>query len=791
MQARPLWTCGLLLMVLAWLAPSAWALDRHLTVIIDTSASMQDSDPRRYTVQLTRILADLLDKGDSLTVIRMPRYEKRSCADPADLGLARSVEDPAELSSFKQGLDSLLVYDTGTYFAAPIRTAREDLNQHADKPRLLLIIADSGGLGACQEPLTQELLVLRANGVVIAAVNLGAGGKGAFDTNPAFAFTTAARNAEDLIKAVAEVYQKFLGARRVQTGPVQGTIEVNIAALVQEAFVVIAADGPVAGLDEVSGNPGAAHVDLNHGGGGRTLGLDKRSREYRIVRLHRPAPGRWQFQVPGLQAQAGWLLLQDSAIGLRLLSSASVAQGASTRVEMELYDQSTGQRISDPSSWSDLTVNLFSDGQTVRLRDDGQEGDREAGDAVLTGLVTFQQTGNQHVTLQMESDFLDRRLELEFQVSQVDWLLQVTTPARAVVSSPVELSIQVQADKASDQLAPWRRIDVNTNGKLIASLRDDGAGGDRKARDNVFTGSWTPAEMGTVILEYLPVGRAKVQPISAPVEVVGALRFASPIPVELGRTGSNSQLTGLLDLGATEVKGDFTIELSSTYQAAGSQLEIDLGQGWTPLDAQPKLLRLTESGLRRWPLRLRVGDCPASVSPTVAFSILLVGVSADQPQPRAVTPLAVEVVADPWLHCWWPILAAAIGAVALGITLYGFWSPSRFPPRLGVVISPEVDMTEGYFHPIRAQRGSGSGFYRDARIYVSHDFRLSSKARSGLARLRADGNQVRIQSTAGASLWRQTVEGDWEKQPSAETAARFGDVYKDELGLVFFEIRNG
>ncbi len=98
--------------LLCWLIPAAWAAERHLTVIVDTSTSMQDSDPRRYTLQSAQILSDLLDTGDSLTVIRMPQYD-RACTDRADATLARQL-DPADHSGFKQELDELLVYNTGT-----------------------------------------------------------------------------------------------------------------------------------------------------------------------------------------------------------------------------------------------------------------------------------------------------------------------------------------------------------------------------------------------------------------------------------------------------------------------------------------------------------------------------------------------------------------------------------------------------------------------------------------------------------------------------------------------------
>src|SRR6185436_13802711 len=106
-----------------------------------------------------------------------------------------------------------------------------------------------------------------------AAINLG-GASGAFDRNPAFDFTTSALDAQELIGAVALVYQRFLGAKKVQTGRVRDEIRVEIAPFVEEAFLVVAADGPIGGVAQEPGNPAAQAIDLNHRGGGATQGLD-------------------------------------------------------------------------------------------------------------------------------------------------------------------------------------------------------------------------------------------------------------------------------------------------------------------------------------------------------------------------------------------------------------------------------------------------------------------------------------------------------------------------------------
>lgn len=783
---RGAWTA--LWLALCWTVPlDVSASARHVSIIVDTSGSMDNSDRPRYTLLLSEILADLLDAGDSLTVIRLPPHQ-RSCGDAANAALAVQM-NPADRGGFQTRLDKLLDYDTGNHFAAPVHTAQADLAQYKDKARLLLFIADSGGLGDCDRELTEDLQALRDQGVTIAAINMG--GPGAFDTNAAFAFTTGALDSEALARSVAEVYQKFIGAKEVQTGRAGDAIEIELDPFVKDAYLVVVADGRLNALEEAAANPGAERIDLNYKGGGRALGLDGRTRDYGIVHLRRPKAGRWRFLAPSLKNTAGWMLLQDSALALRLLSPPEAAQDMTTPLEAEVYDQDTGKRLENPSE-AGLQASVEIEGRTLTLRDDGQDGDRIAGDGVFTTPAQFSQVGAQRIRLNLQSKLLDRHVDVDIQVEKVGWVLQAHAPQRVEMDTPASLAVQSQANPTSLSPVPLQLIEVYIDGKIQATLRDDGQNGDKQAGDNRYTGAWTPEKIGDYTIEFKPVGGGKARPVPAQVKVVGSVRFGKPIPVELGRTGSNSELQGRLDSGAdTIVKGEVSLSLSTTYTASGSVLEIDLGHGWTALDSHPRPLLLTTSGPRGWPLRLRVGDCPSGVDSAERFIIEFTGADADGQPLRHGIPLRLEIVEDPWLHCWWPVLLAISAVLLTGVIIHGYWSPSRFPRKLGVVLSPEQDMNEGFFHPIHAQRGAGSGFYRDARVYIRQDFRLSSSAKGALARLRADGKQVYVRPESGISVYRQSFDGEWDVLPTDESPVHFGVVYKDSMGALYFEIRNG
>lgn len=772
------------------LAAPALGATKRLAIIVDTSRSMQQADAQRYTMQLSQILSDLVDAGDELSVIRMPPDTLffSSCTQGPSSSLVLRL-DQQDRAGFKSRLDGLLAFDTGTYFAAPIRTAISLLPPDPDTRRMLLILADAGGLGSCENVLTDELLDLKRGGATIAAINLG-GSAGAFDANPAFDFTTSALDAQGLIDAVALVYQRFLGAKKVQTGRVTGDVSVEIAPYVHEAFLVVAADGPITAIAPISGNPSAAAINLNHRGGGATRGIDGVLRGYRIVRLEKPSPGRWRFRAVGVGDRAGWMLLQDSAVGVRLVSSATVPRGTPTPLELELFDQRTGARITDSSRITGLQTEVEIDGRKVAFRDDGTGGDRQAGDGILTATTTFDRRGEQSLNVHLQSDFLDRRTTLTANVVDAAWHLDVRTPNNAEVDKPIDVAVAVEpVGTAANTLKPPERIDALTGHEVIA-LRDDGQHGDRQANDRVFARKWTPPESGTIRLEYKTAGGEPPTSVVAPIVVSGRLRFNRSAPIRFDRLTSNSIGNGRLDLSSAEVRGAFDIHVSTAFDGVRSILEIDAGQGWVELGSRPLTLRLTQSGAKAWPVRLRVGECPAGHSAKRPFEITVASTAPDGQALRMAIPVFVEIVPDSWLHCWWPLLAMAAGVVVTAIVIHGFWSPSRFSPQLGVVLSPEEAIAEGFFHPIRGQRGSSSGFYRDARIFICADFRLSGRPRDAVARLRADRRQVRISPAGGSVVWRRTTDGKWEQIPPDESPVRFGDLYRNDPGNLFFELRN-
>jgi hypothetical protein len=756
---------------------------RNVALVLDTSSSMVENDPQRYTLQVSQIVADLLDDGDSLSVVRMPRgglFTQLGCSGGPSSELALRTDGSAR-ATFKSGLDDLVSYDTGTFFVAPIRTALAALAGDRRRPRLLLVVADSGGLGSCAEPLTRELLALRREGATLAAINLG-NDAGAFDGNPAFDLTVPARNPEELTAAVARVYQRFLGGRSVSTGSASGRLEVEIAPYVREAFVVLAADGPLAPPSQAPGNPGAVSVDLDFRGGGGALGLDGRRREYRIVRLAQPASGRWRFDASGLGAPAGWMLIQDSSLGLRLRSPALVAAGVATTLEAQLVDETTGAVIADAPPG--LTVNAEVEGRTLTLRDDGSEGDAGAGDGVFSAGIELHELGRHEVSLHLASDLLDRHRSVELDVIEGAWRLTVRSPGAGRAGAPLELAVEAVPIGSAARLVPPTEVEAIVGGVTL-DLRPaaaDAAGNPR------YAARWSPDEPGTFTVQYRGRGGSQTEPASAPIAIAGVIELGQGRPIVLAPLHAGGEGGGTLAFPAATVRGAFTLAVTTDFARRNAMLEVDPGTGWVALGAAPVTLPLGSNQGASWPLRLRVAACPQAAVRAERFTIRVREAAGGQ---SATVPLSLSIAAEPWLVCWWPVLAlgATVAVVAVGI--HGYASPSRFAPRLGVCLSPEVDLAEGFFHPIRAVRGTGSGFYRDAAVYVCRDFRLAAKGGDALARLRAKRGGVHICPAPGAAVFRQTAEGGWEELPAAGSSARAGTLYRNESASLFFEVRQG
>lgn len=829
-----------LLLAFALMAGFAWP-QRRISVIVDTSNSMTQNDQQRYATQIAKILGDLVNDDDQIQVVRMPRIGlpplppkptsfslrdmaayvealrqraqtikslDENCSDPADPSLAVTLHGSDRLT-FKTSVDSLLVNDTGTYFVQPVKTALNFLTSSRSIQRMLLFVADSGGFGpTCTQQLTNDLNAFRQTGAHVGLINLGSTA-GSFSGNPAFDSTTAAPDSEALVKAVAQFYQRFLGGKKVQTGGASGSTTVTIDPYVKEAFVVIAAEGPISSLDVQSGNPGAAKIEENYRGGGSTIDLHNYARGYRIVRLVNPNAGQWTISAPGV-SDGGWMLIQDYSISLRALPVSPVAAGSTAQIQFEAIDTRTGQRITDPAALAGMKVEVKMGGVPMSATANG--------DGTFFATHRFSQPGKQVVQARVISGVIDRATPVTVEVAEGGWRMVSQSPTRGEVNAPVLLKVKVEPIGTAAAVAP-ENIVAEIGGQKIQMT---------PGPDHTYTGSWTPSRAAKETIQFIPTGGLNVAPGMAEVEIVEKrvdgppaapstpapvapsaaspvalpppppaelapappdFRLGRPQPIRFESLSSGKTGTGRLTFDDAKVPRDTEVSLTTDFNLRGSVLEIETPAGWTQLGSSPLKVLARADQVPAWPVRLRVESCPKACAASELHEIALATSRAGGGEDRLTAPVNVEVVPDPWLPCNWKWVAASVAALLTSLIFYGFVWPQRFGARIGVQLSPEIDLSEGFFYPLRNQPGSRIGFYRHARVFLSQDFRITGKAGGSFVKLRAGNKRVFIQPMHGQSLLRQRLDGEWDRVPNEETVAREGTVYRNEDASIFFDLR--
>lgn len=811
---------------------------RKVAVIVDTSSSMRQNDRPRYSAQVAKILSDLMGDQDHYAVLRMPSYARRVAGIPL-LGTedCQALADPTLMHewnaagrlSYKDGLDNLVQFNAaGTYFSADVHTALPFLGTSGQ--RLLLIVTDAevSDVG-CTDQAQEEIARFRASGATTALINVGQGA--GFQNSNAFTFQRAAPDSRNLIAAVAEIYQRFLGSQKLVQGNWQGSATLPVDPHVKAAYFIAAADGSVGALRGAPNNP-SAQIDYNYRGGGETTGVDGRQRGYRIAHLVNPSAGTYTFQATSGNDPGGWILIQEYAIGLRSATEGPVAPGTPSKVRFELFDERNGRPITDTSSQPDLRVTVTLDGKTETLTNPVN--------GVFTTERTFSSVGFKPYTARLEGRFIDRRSSGQAEVINGGWRLSNLSPSEARLNDTVVL--KVKADSFGGRAARPGRILGIMPGGLTMVLNDSGKDGDEKAGDGIYSVRWVTGREGRVQLEFrgetpnvetmpaeitvkapsaavqpAPPSQQQDQPVPVPPGTTppqAAQRPSSqstspppppPLPplvpappdfewgsgrsVVFGKIKGSQTGSGLLDLNGAKVSAPTEVEVSTDFKKKKATLEINTGRGWKPISDLPERLTLEPGQSHQFAMRLKVEECPEACGPGERHGIKLTARKPGGGDAPLSVPVEVEVVPEPWWWCWRRELIGALIGLVSGVILYGFIVPLRFKRRLGVQLATDENISEGRFYELRSRRGSRIGWYRDSRVYLSDGFVISGKKRGALVSFIASRNGLVVRPVGGRTMMRQRIDGEWETV-TGDQPGRVGSLYRNEGGSLYFEIRN-
>lgn|GEM_PF-1222432 len=354
-------------------------------------------------------------------------------------------------------------------------------------------------------------------------------------------------------------------------------------------------------------------------------------------------------------------------------------------------------------------------------------------------------------------------------------------PQRAVSGSRVPLVAGIRAGLHGDLITdPQVLREVTVTAELqgqIVRLVDDGSQDDAALNDGRFTALVTFHGTGKVPVRVRIRSPLVDRTADATVEVSGSFRYTGgPIDVDLGMLGVDSEACRPLALHA-EHKGEVPFELQALrWLPSGHGLEVRLPAGSLRPGGGALAIKSGDS------LQVCLKTSPRAPSSIAQgepwLELRVAGSEASEQQVTLRLHWQVHGLSF-WQRWGWLILLI-LGLLVLLFVIGGFVLPQRFQGALAVTYVPERDeLDEQTPQPVKQWKGVRIGFYRDARAFLHPDFRLSGNPQGALAGLYAEKEGARVTPGRGLSLFRETLDGDWENVPAPEgRRARAGDIYR-------------
>ena len=307
-------------------------------------------------------------------------------------------------------------------------------------------------------------------------------------------------------------------------------------------------------------------------------------------------------------------------------------------------------------------------------------------------------------------------------------------------------------------------------------LVDDGTGGDAAAGDGRFTAPVTFRGSGKVPVRIHIRSPLVDRAAEAVVEVSGTFRYTGgPIDVDLGNLGVDSESCRPLALRA-EHQGEVPFELVRLRRPpSGHRLEVRVPTGVITPGGDAVLAK----GGDRFEICLKTSRrAPSSLAAGEPWLELRVA-GSEAPGHRVTLRLRWKVEGLSFWQRWGWLILGILLLLLLLFLIAGYVLPQRFQGALALVYVPDrEELDEQTPQPVKQWRGVRIGFYRNARAFLHPDFRLSGNPQGALASLHAERGGAHVMPGRGLSLFRETLDADWEGVPPQGRRVRAGDVYR-------------
>lgn len=365
---------------------------------------------------------------------------------------------------------------------------------------------------------------------------------------------------------------------------------------------------------------------------------------------------------------------------------------------------------------------------------------------------------------------------------------QLLHPRTAIAGTPARVVAAVTAGQDGTALPvssipPGLTLEISIDGGPPIKLVDDGTQGDAVAGDGQFSAMATFPRNGQIPVRLRLHGDIIDRTVDATIDVQGTFHYkGGPLHIDLGelREGSRSCRPLVLDAEHTG-RIPFRLDLLRSLPADHA-LELTTPSGRAPAGGGEALLGPGETVEICLVTNSRAPSSSAADEPWVSVAVAG-STAADQ---TITVHLKWSVRGLSFWQRWGWLILAILGILFLIFIVVGYLWPRRFSRALAVAIAPDREELEDQApQPVAQWKGVGIGFYRHARAYVHANYRLSGQSRGALAVLSADAGGTRVSPGRGQSLYRETLDGEWEPLTPAGRVGR-GDVYRSgERGPYF------
>ena len=356
-------------------------------------------------------------------------------------------------------------------------------------------------------------------------------------------------------------------------------------------------------------------------------------------------------------------------------------------------------------------------------------------------------------------------------------------PSTALAGTEVALTAALRAGLDGDlvdlpDLLAGLTIEASHEGKSVR------LSGDASGR---FRGSTRFENIGDI-----PVRLHAVSPLvdregRAVVQVTSSFSYqGEDIEIDLGTIGLEEESCRALLIQAAEHKGTVQFELELLESLPGGHLlELRTPSGTLRPDSDSVGIA---PGDNLQVCLLTDDQAPISTAQGEPWLRLKVSGSQD-PGHRVDIRLHWQVNGLTFWQRWGWLILLILLLLLIAIIVAGYIVPERFSGALAVTFVPDRDeLEEQTPQPVKQWKGTGIGFYRNARAYLHSNYRLSGNAKGALAGLMAEKGGLRVVPGRGGSLCRETLDGAWEAVASGGRRARSGDVYRSGESGPYFRI---